>query len=219
MNNVMVLKSCLLLLSLTALIGCKGLQQQKMREDSLHYFPSDPPPVVGGGLYQKVAHQPLLQDRRAYRIGDPLTVRLDEQTQSSKQASTQFGKDASADIKPPTLFGRPLDRLSGSVEGSQSFKGSATSAQQNRLSGVLTVQVVDVSTTGLLLVKGERRLTLNQGDEVVMLSGIVRPEDIDPDNSVSSQRIANARITFSGEGMLHEANQPSSLFGLLGRLF
>ena len=97
----------------------------------------------------------------------------------------------------------------------RNFAGDSTSTQQNALSGAITVIVQEVLPNGLLRVQGEKTLTLNQGEEFVRLRGYLRAADIDSNNQVSSLRIANAQIAYSGQGTLAEANTP----GWLTRFF
>lgn len=169
--------------------------------------------TAGGVLVPDQAWS-LTSDVRAFRAGDVLTVELDESTQASKKSGTQVGKDTSLAAKKPSFFGRslPIDAEVGVKSG---FNGSGASSQQNTLRGSVTVVVQRVMPNGLLQVRGEKRLVLNQGEENVRLAGYVRAADIDSNNRVSSQRVANARITYSGTGSLADANQP----GWLTRFF
>ncbi|MDN0096730.1 flagellar basal body L-ring protein FlgH [Yersinia rohdei] len=169
----------------------------------------------GGGLFQPAYNWSLLQDRRAYRVGDILTVKLDESTQSSKQAKTNFGKKNEMSLGIPEILGKKLNKLGGSISGKRDFDGSATSAQQNMLRGSITVAVHQVLPNGVLVIRGEKWLTLNQGDEYMRVTGLVRADDVERDNSVSSQRIANARISYAGRGALSDANSA----GWLTRFF
>lgn len=171
--------------------------------------------VSGGGLYNSQYQWSLIQDRRAYRVGDILTVKLDESTQSSKQAKTNFGKKNDVEIGVPTAMGKTFDQLSGSLSGKRDFNGNATSAQQNMLRGSISVAVHKVLPNGVLVIRGEKWLTLNQGDEYMRVTGLVRADDIERDNSISSQRIANARISYAGRGALSDANSA----GWLTRFF
>lgn len=157
----------------------------------------------------------LFQDRRAYREGDILTVMLAERTQSSKRANTAIDKSSGIGVGAPLIGGETFDDIATSVNGSRDFNGGASTSQQNSLTGFITVTVADVLPNGTLSVRGEKWIRLNQGDEYIRLSGLVRVEDIDGGNRVSSQRIANAQITYSGRGSLAEANQP----GWLSRFF
>ena len=174
-----------------------------------------PTQVKGGGLYNAGYNWSLTQDRRAYRVGDILTVKLDESTQASKQARTNFGKKNDISIGIPQVMGQAFDQLSGSVDGSRNFNGNATSQQQNSLRGSITVAVFRVLPNGVLAIRGEKWLTLNQGDEYMRVTGLVRADDVERDNSISSQRIANARISYAGRGALSDANSA----GWLTRFF
>ncbi|AHG19675.1 flagellar basal body L-ring protein [Chania multitudinisentens RB-25] len=199
-------------ISLLALFlsGCESPALLVEKDDAAFAPPNEiimPPPVIsGGGVYDTSYNWSLMQDRRAYRIGDILTIKLDESTQASKQARTNFGKKNDVSLGMPEAFGLSTDKLSGSVDGNRNFNGNATSQQQNSLRGAITVAVYKILPNGVLAVRGEKWLTLNQGDEYMRVTGLVRSDDIERDNSVSSQRIANARISYAGRGALSDAN-------------
>lgn len=167
-----------------------------------------------GGVFAPDATWSLHSDSRAFRPGDVLTVVLNETTQASKSADTQFGKESNVSVTP-TILGTKTIKSNVGAGASRDFTGSATSSQQNTLQGAITVIVHEVMPGGLLRVAGEKSLYLNQGEEFVRLAGYVRSADIDTDNRVSSQRIANARIAYSGRGTLADANNA----GWLTRFF
>lgn len=173
-----------------------------------------------GAIYRAETERALFEDRTARRVGDVLTIVLAERTDASKSATTKASKSQSVEISEPTLFGRnvtlggkPL--LSASIEGDRDFNGEGASQQSNRLTGSVTVQVIGRHPNGNLLVKGEKWLTLNQGQELVRIEGIVRPTDIGPDNTVASTQVADARITYNGRGALADSNS----MGWLARFF
>lgn len=178
--------------------------------------PSVAPPPKGeaGGVFTPQAPWTLVADSRAFRPGDVLTVVLQETTHASKSAGTSFAKQSAIAI-PPAVFGGEVIDLDTSVSAKRDFSGSATSQQQNALQGAITVIVREVLPNGLLRVSGEKSLYLNQGEEFIRLSGYVRATDIDRDNRISSLRVANARIVYSGRGALESANSP----GWLTRFF
>ncbi len=178
------------------------------------------PPVTSGTIYQPALGLSLFDDVKARRVGDTVTIRLAERTQASKSASTDASKDSSIDTGFPILGGGPVtlngdEILNNEWQTTQEFAGQGNSSQSNRLEGNITVTVADVYPNGNLLVRGEKWLTLNQGEEFVQISGIVRPVDIAADNSVPSFKVADARITYSGKGTLADSNRQ----GLLARLF
>ena len=169
---------------------------------------------VSGGVFTGETVS-LTSDSRAYRVGDAVTVILQETTQASKRAGTSFSQGSSVGVSPIAALGKTFGKTAIDISADRSFEGDATSTQQNALSGALTVIVQEVLPNGLLRVAGEKNLTLNQGEEFVRLKGFVRAQDIDNDNQVSSLRVANARIAYSGKGALAESNQP----GWLTRFF
>ncbi|CAH0270939.1 Flagellar L-ring protein [Massilia sp. Bi118] len=169
---------------------------------------------VSGGVFSADTVS-LTSDARAFRVGDVVTVLLQETTQASKKAGTSFSKGSSVGVNPVTALGKTFGRTGIDVSADRSFQGDATSTQQNALTGAVTVIVQEVLPNGLLRVAGEKRLQLNQGEEFLRLAGYLRAADIDNDNQVSSLRVANARIAYSGQGSLADANQP----GWLTRFF
>lgn len=173
-----------------------------------------------GTIYNVSRQFSLFDDLRARNVGDILTIRLVEQTQASKTASTDTSRASSVDTGNPTLLGRNVtqngfDVLNTSIDSDQSFAGSASSSQSNQLIGDISVTVAEVLGNGDLIVRGEKWLTLNQGEEYIQISGIVRRADIAPDNSVPSLRLADARIAYSGKGQVANSNRP----GWLNRFF
>ena len=178
-----------------------------------------PPKAVNGAIYQAGYDVRLYEDRTARRVGDIVTITLDEETNASKDANTQLGRQYSYALPTPTLMGKPLvyngTPVSFDVNSDQDFKGGGSSSQSNALSGVITATVVRVKPNGNLVLQGQKKLTLNRGDEYVTLTGEVRPYDIGPDNTVPSTRVANARISYTGDGALAD----SSRAGWLSRLF
>lgn len=175
-------------------------------------------PVSDGGILQEGNGFSLFDDRRAYQVGDVLTVVLNEQTQSGKQSGTEYTRDGELDVNiPVSLVGSntaaaPFDLR---FDNRRQFRGESSADQRNFLNGSLTVRVHQVLRNGDLVIRGEKWIRLNQGDEYIRVQGIVRPADVDPENRVSSQRIADAQIDYSGKGSLHESAQPSRM----GRFF
>lgn len=206
------------LLLLMLLAGCQALDNIS-NNDSAAYLPPEPlyttPKTTSGGLFRAGHRGSLVGDRRAASVGDILTVVLAESTQSSKSAGTSFGKESSLSIGIPTLFNNRYDELQSSASANRDFDGSGSSSQQNTLRGSIAVVVHEVLPGGTLLVKGEKTLQLNQGDEIIQLSGLVRQDDINRYNQVSSQNIANAKIAYAGRGALADSNRP----GWLTRFF
>jgi len=171
-----------------------------------------------GSIYQAGFEQNLYSDRKAFRVGDIITITLNERTNASKGANSALTKTSSNSIGLTSLFGavpntnNPLGdgdlTLNAGYSGNRATKGDSKAAQSNSLTGSITVTVADVLPNGIIAVRGEKWMTLNTGDELVRIAGLVRADDIATDNTVSSTRVADARITYSGTGSFADANQP-----------
>ena len=181
--------------------------------------PADPRPRSSGAIYQAGRDMRLFEDRTARRVGDIVVIHLVEKFDASKSAKTDVEKSSEVGLSNPLLFGAPFSAgsvtLDASVEGSRKLGGEGSSDQSNKLTGDISAVVVGTYPNGNLAIRGEKMLTLNQGEEVVQISGVIRPEDIGPDNSVASNRVADAKITYAGNGALADANT----IGWLGRFF
>lgn len=179
-----------------------------------------------GSIYASGAGISLWEDKRARRIGDIITVYLDEKTMSSKSNKTEIEKEDTLDMNVNSLLGtQPNFRLPGitdnaltldtSASNTREFTGDAGSDQSNRMVGQISVTVADVLSNGVLVVRGEKWMTFSQGDEFIRIEGLLRPSDISPQNTVVSSRIADARLTYSATGALADAQQQ----GWVSRVF
>ena len=173
--------------------------------------------TIDGAIYDPAYNLYLFEDVKARRVGDLITVILEESINASKTASTEADKDTNIDIPNPTLFGKDnrLNEIVNDIEATREFEGEGETTQENSIEGNITVMVHEVYQNGYLLVKGEKLLELNEGSEVVRISGIVRPTDITTDNTILSNQIANAQITYKGKGIVSD----SSKAGWLTRFF
>lgn len=194
-------------------VGCSTTHQAMSDPDFSPVRPMsvEPLPMSDGAIYKTGFGVALFEDTKAHRIGDIITVILQEKTNSSKTASTTTAKEADVSISAPTLFGAGVTRggkdiLSASIDAARDFTGEGDSTQSNSLTGQISVTVVDVLRNGNLMIRGEKLLTLNQGSEHVRISGIVRAGDVTPTNTVFSTQVANARIIYGGQGVLADAN-------------
>jgi flagellar L-ring protein precursor FlgH len=173
-------------------------------------------PADGAIFHAVNGYAPLTSGARAATVGDTLTIALVERMQAVKTNSASTDRTGSIGITPPTTgplnFFKPSDVSTG-ANGTFNGKGQAT--QSNALNGEVTVTVAQVLPNGNLLVRGQKLVTLNRGDEHIRISGIVRPADILPDNRVLSTRVADARIAYSGSGEIARASRQ----GWLGRFF
>ncbi len=170
-----------------------------------------------GAIYQQGMTVGLF-DRVTARVpGDIVTVVLRENTNASTTSNTNATKDQKVDLRGPTLAGdtvknkEGVEVLKNKVDAGREFSGQATSAQSSSFSGYITVSVAEVLTNGNLVVRGQKITLLNQSEEFIRFSGIIRPQDIRPDNTVESFRVADVKVAYSGDGALNSANDMGPL--------
>lgn len=208
-------------LAICLLSGCSFIPE---RDDGSYVATLPPPPLPAseakGAIYQAGRDVALFEDIKARRVGDIVTIVLVERTDATKSSSTSTSKTTSATITNPTVFGRPVTRngnplLSGGLSSNSSFAGEGDSSQSNRLEGSITVTIAEQLSNGYLVIRGEKWVALNQGKEFIRISGIVRPVDIQPDNTVLSSQVGDAKISYGGKGAPADANR----MGLLARFF
>jgi flagellar L-ring protein precursor FlgH len=221
----------LMIVAVTMLaVGCTT--PPKRDPDYAAVRPVTPPPAPEGtgSIYQTGYSTFWFENIRARRVGDMLTVKLVEQTDATKKAATAVDKTNTTSITNPTILGStpqfdtpkaiPLasnsdNNLSMSLQSNSAFDGEGDSSQSNKLTGDITVTVAEVLPNGNLIVRGEKRIGINQGNEYIKLSGIVRPTDIDSTNTVESTRLADPTIVYVGDGPVADSN----IMGWLSKFF
>ena len=210
------------ILQLSALVSACGLIPAKDHKPDPVVARVLPPPTprTEGAIYQAGQQMELFADLKARRVGDVLTIVLNESTNASKNAITKTAKTTTVANSAPTIFGQSMTIkgapiLSTTLNGADSFDGEGSSTQSNSLAGSLTVTVVDVQANGNLVVQGDKTLKLNQGDEFVHISGVIRTADIATNNTVTSDKLADAKISYSGKGVVDSSNR----MGWLARFF
>jgi len=179
--------------------------------------PAAPPPAANGAIFQADdGYAALYEGPRARRVGDPLTIVLVEHTTASKSASSNLDSGGGFGLTPPTTGALSLFKSTdASVSGTRNFKGAGTADQSNALTGEISVTVAAVYPNGTMLVQGQKRVTLNRGDEFIQIKGLVRTADIASDNTVLSTRVADAQIAYTGKGDVARASRQ----GWLSRFF
>jgi flagellar L-ring protein precursor FlgH len=211
-----------LIVAMAAAFALAGCATPPKEPDYSATWPEPPPTAenANGAIYQVGHDIALFENSVARRVGDTLTIRLNESTNATKKSSTSTSKSTSVELPGPTIAGRPVtvngtEILNAQIGNSSSFDGEGDSSQSNRLTGDITVTVAQRLPNGNLLVRGQKWITINQGREYVRIQGIVRPIDIDPDNSISSLKVADAMIAYGGKGVVADASSP----GVLARFF
>jgi flagellar L-ring protein FlgH len=171
-------------------------------------------PAAAQSLYQPGQFQSLVSDRRAYKPGDVLTVQVFENSsaQSTADTTTKKSGDLNLALKTPAI-----NKAAG-AQLSDDFTGTGRTQRTGKLLAQFTVVVQDVDGNGLLLVKGQQLIDVNDEKQEIKLEGKVRPIDIAENNTIQSTRIADARISYMGDGVLGEKQRPGILTRILSWL-
>ena len=174
----------------------------------------DKPRMATGAIYNGRQSDNFFGRSRNYRVGDLITVMLDESTRAIRKQTGSVKREASNDVIPSGLLNKALripskifgSKGDGALEGLNlnsaniASSGEGSADQNASLTGAVSVTVVEVLANGNLMVRGEKQLALTEGAEVIQVSGIIRPEDVSPNNMVQSRRLANAQIAYRGTG-------------------
>lgn len=162
-------------------------------------------------LFDATAYRTLTSDHRAYRVGDTLTVLVLENSSASANADSTSHKQSDIGIK----VSAPVTQHNVGLGLSDDFNGKGSTLRTGKLLAQLSVSVVDVDKNGDLYVAGEQLLEINNDKQSIKLEGRVRREDISETNTVPSNRLADARISYVGDGVLGESQRR----GWLPRIF
>ena len=203
-----------------ACVLCACATQKALHYDQAFDMPQMPTPSADGAIFHPGYDAGLFENATAHSVGDIVTILLQESTSAQKSSQTDTSKTTKDSLSAPSLLGIPMTYhgssfLSGTINNGNTFSGAGDSKQSDSLIGAITVTVVKRLPNGNLVVRGQKLVQINQGEEYVRLQGIIRPIDIAPDNTISSQQVADAQIAYGQTGALADANQP----GLLSRFF
>ena len=194
-------------------------------------IPEQKPIIVSGAIFTNGLD--LFGDLRSYqtsdiKVGDLVTVILNETTQASRTSAVSTSRTTLNDAIGENQKNSIVNKLgfgAGFFDGVKtdgsnlSSDGNGSAGQAASLTGSISAMVVEVLSNGNLVIVGEKQLALTEGSEFIRLKGIIRPSDIQPDNTVLSQRIASAQISYRGTGELASASRASWGTGLLYKLW
>lgn len=204
---------------LLGLAGCGTTPSSIVEQPTTARPQAQPVQAAGNGaIYQSAAYRPLFEDRRARAIGDVLTIVINERTQAGKQASSNASKTSAVDSSISAVAGLPLKTFQGlgvNAEASTEYDDESKLDSSNTFSGSVTVTVVEVLPNGNLVVAGEKQIGLDKGTEYIRLSGVVQPDTIQAGNTVSSTKVADARLEYRTSAKFDTAE----VMGWLGRFF
>lgn len=220
----------LIVLAACGLSACSSTGNRNVIPDDPYYAPivdeqQTAERINTGSLFISDSANDLYSDQKALRQGDIITVVLRETTAASKSANSETDRETSIGLEPIVgLGGNNINIGSEAIqlglESDSSYKGDAKANQSNSLFGNISVNVMRVLPNGNLVIRGEKWVTLNTGEEFIRLEGLIRPQDVTSDNTIQSNRIANARIQYSGRGDMQDTQGPGWLAKFfMGALF
>jgi len=214
-----ILAKCLLLVTVATLVACaSNPEKADPLAPSAEFAPvfpltTDRNKIATGGIYGNAASDAWFGRGRNFQVGDLITVLLNESTQSARSQNSNLDRKT-INTALPTGFGNKLGQvpilngIQNSIAGSEvASNGTGKAAQEASLSGSIAVTVVEILSNGNLMVRGEKKLGLAEGTEVIQVSGVIRPQDVGPNGQVQSLRLANAQISYRGTGDLNEASK------------
>lgn len=170
--------------------------------------------VLGDSLWPDHSNSLYSTKKRNFEVGDLVTILIVENASASQQAETNTSKTGSETVGPG------LDTIqqwfpSVGANWDSEFDGKGSSTRGGQLQATICVQIKEVLPGGILTLEGRQVIRVNKEDQVIVITGNVRSEDIQVDNTVPSNRIANAVIEFQGRGTVSETQEP----GILTKIF
>ncbi len=225
-------KRCLLALCAICLSGCVVQQTEVVTPTFDQQLKQSEPSYKNGSIWQASAVA-LTEDGNARRIGDIVTIIITETASASKQAATATGRTSQMSAGIPAFMGLEgagilLNNLGGKeanlsklidASASSSFDGSGSTSRKETLTATITAKVIDVLPNGNLKIEGRRNVKVNNEDQILTVKGIIRQRDISAENTINSAFIADAQISYSGEGIISDRQKPGWLMNIIDKLW
>ena len=222
------MKFSMIALSLVVTAGC-AVQATEVKTASFDEQLSKPAADYSNGSLWQVSSAGVTEDFKARRKGDIITIVISETSSASKQADTATDRSSSINAGMPNFLG--LERHAAftkafgdlnnliNANGESKFTGSGSTSRQENLTATISARVIDVLPNGNLLLEGRRNVKVNNEDQEIVLQGVVRPRDIGTDNTVNSIYVADAKISYSGTGIISDRQKPGWLMNIIDKIW
>jgi flagellar L-ring protein precursor FlgH len=203
--------------------GCATQKITPVRPETVYTAPQPQAPAPAPGAIWRGENDKnmIFADKKARYLDDIVTIIISEAATGGNKASTNTGRDASTSANINALLGIDNSILANNTSmggqiaiggtHSNSLKGTGDTSRNTTLVAKISARVIRVLDNGNLLIEGRRQVTVNAEDQYLIISGIVRPQDITTDNTVASQYIADARIVYTGDGVINDKMRPGWL--------
>lgn len=211
------------------MLGACSIEKAEVKTPAFdEQLPAPVPSYANGSIWQ-ASSVSLAEDFKARKKGDILTILITEQASASKEASTGTSRSSSISAGIPKLMGleKNLGTLHNFIDvanlinasASSKFDGSGATTRKENLSATITAKVIDVLPNGNFMIEGRRNVKVNNEDQIILVEGTVRPRDISSDNMVNSSYIADARITYTGKGVISDRQRPGWLMNFIDKIW
>jgi len=228
------MKRAILILAVAVafIAGCATPRINRIDTSSIPVKGGSSPSTTGSIWPGETSRNALFQDLRAKNVGDIVTIRVSEKTSAIKEATTSTARSSTNDIAISKFLGLPLNfgmkdflnqgqPFSPEIESSYDadFDGSGTTKRSGELSAVISTRITDVLANGNLVLEGRKDTIVNNEQQYIILSGIARPEDINEENVISSALLSDARIEYSGRGVIADEQSPGWMRRILDNVW
>ena len=222
------MKRYLIALSGLLLSGCV-VQQTEVVSPTFDQQLKPPVQSYGNGSIWQASSIALTEDGKARRVGDIVTIIVTETASASKQAATATGRSSQISAGIPNMLGLEESKIITSnfadlskllnASASSKFDGSGSTSRKETLSATISAKVIDVLPNSNLKIEGRRNVRVNSEDQIVTVKGTIRQRDITAENTVNSSYVADAQISYSGEGIISDRQKPGWLMNTLDKLW
>ena len=221
------MKRCINVLCLMLLTGC-STQRTDIKTAGFDEQLQKPTSDYSSGSIWQAASSGVIDDFKAHRKGDIITIVVSETSSASKQAGTATARSSTVNAGMPNFLGlEKAGMLKNNMDLSQlinanvdsKFAGSGSTSRTENLSATISAKVIDVLTNGNLLIEGRRNIKVNNEDQEIILEGVVRPRDVGSDNTVNSIYVADAKISYSGKGIISDRQSPGWLMNIVDKIW
>ena len=222
------MKRYLIALSGLLLSGCV-VQQTEVVSPTFDQQLKPPVQSYSNGSIWQASSIALTEDGKARRVGDIVTIIVTETASASTQAATATGRSSQISAGIPNMLGLEESKIITSnfadlskllnASASSSFDGSGSTSRKETLTATISAKVVDVLPNGNLKIEGRRNVKVNYEDQIVTVKGTIRQRDITAENTINSIYVADAQISYSGEGIITDRQKPGWMMNILDKLW
>lgn len=222
-------KKCFVMLGVTTFLTACATQDKEIKTPSFdQQLPRATADYSSGSLWQAGSNG-LTEDFKARRRGDIVTILISETASASKAADTSTSRDSKMSAGVKNFLGLEKTGALNSnffdlanlinAEAGSSFKGAGATSRKETLNATISAKVIEVLPNGNLQIEGRRNVKVNNEDQIIVVEGTIRPSDIGQDNIINSSFVADARITYTGKGIISDRQSPGWMMNIIDKIW